>query len=68
MSVSRGNRCVAPPGLDPVFALYPGLTPWATFSTRLRRWAIKGTAIWIARVSNLRGFVEKPTTFSISPE
>jgi len=30
MSISRGKSiCVAPPGLDSIFADYPGLTPWA---------------------------------------
>src|SRR5215471_1020369 len=27
---ARQLNCVAPPGLDTVFSLYPGLTPWAT--------------------------------------
>ena len=36
MSVSRGNRIVSPlRGSTPFFASYPGLTPWATFLTRL---------------------------------
>src|SRR5262249_25657232 len=33
--LARQSNCVAPPGLDIFFALYPGLTLWATFSTRL---------------------------------
>ena len=38
---SAGGAAHAPPnrvaltGLAPVFAIYPGLTPWATFLTRL---------------------------------
>ncbi len=30
-----------PHGARHVFGLYPGLTPWATFSSRLRRWVIR---------------------------
>ena len=32
---ARSSNRVAPPGLGTVFVAYPGLTPWATFSTRL---------------------------------
>ncbi len=48
---SRGGHriCIAPPGLEILFAAYPGLTPWATFLTRLRRCATWFAAIWIAR-------------------
>jgi hypothetical protein len=34
----RVRQCVAPPALDILKHLFPGLTPWANFSTRLRRW------------------------------
>ncbi len=36
------SNCVAPPGLDIFFAVYPGLTPWATFLTRLTALANSG--------------------------
>src|SRR5215472_18608567 len=39
---ARQLNCVAPPGLDTVFAFYPGLTPWATSCRAYRRWVTKG--------------------------
>ena len=40
---ARQSNCVAPPGLQIVFAFYPGLTPWATFLTRLPALSHSGT-------------------------
>jgi hypothetical protein len=45
---ARPSNRVAPPGLDTVFSVYPGLTPWATFLTRLAALSYEANAIWSA--------------------